>query len=99
MNQELELLQEEAERCFCDAVEAIWIQAGEHPSFKLRLNVLSREHGNWFAAKRVADVLRKRSKRVEVDYSVLCTAQCIICISIAAVTTEDNAPITHAHGN
>ena len=65
MNQEVELLEQEAERCLCDVVETIWIQAGGQPGFQLGQNVLSRERGNWFAAKRIVDVLRKRSARIQ----------------------------------
>jgi hypothetical protein len=68
MNQEGELLEQEGERCFCDAIEAIWIQAGEQPSFKLGQKVLSRD-GNWFAAKRVVGVLRKRSAQIRDGYN------------------------------
>ena len=69
MNQVGELLEQEGERCFCDAVEAIWIQAGEQPSFKLGQKVLSRDRGNWFAAKRVVGVLRKRSAKIRDGYN------------------------------
>jgi hypothetical protein len=64
MNQEGDLLEQEGERCFRDAIEEIWIQAGEEPGFKFGQNVLSRKDGNWLAADRIVGILRRRSAQI-----------------------------------